>query len=291
MLHLIHNPVAGRGRVREASAVVAAALRERGIEHRIWTTERRGHAAAIAASLPGDATLVAIGGDGTVHEVAGACIGTERTLGVVPTGTGDDFAHALGIGRHAMDEAIAVLTVAHTRTVDTAVCNGEPFVNAAGVGFDAEVGARVAGAPARWNGMAAYLWAVGVSLRDLTYRSVRVVADGEVAYEGASLLVSCQNGPRTGGSFRFAPEARLDDGLLNLVIGGRVGRIGVLDLLPRVVMGRHQGHAKVTSLRARRIGMRWQQPRHWHTEGELHAPETLFEIEVRPASLRVLAPA
>lgn len=290
MLHLIHNPVAGRGRARSAASAVAAALAGRGVPARVWTTEHPGHATAIAESLPGDATAVAVGGDGTVHEVARACIGTRRTLGVVPTGSGDDFAHALGIGRQRLHEATTVLAQGRVRVVDTGVCNGEPFVNAVGVGFDAEVGRRVAQAPVALGGLTAYLWAVGVSLRHLARTTVRVSVDGVLVHEGASLLASCQNGPRTGGSFRFAPSASLDDGLLDVLIAGSVGRAGAVALLPRVLVGRHLGHPRITHLRAREVEMHWQAPRGWHAEGEVFAPSCRFRVGVRPGSLRVLAP-
>lgn len=290
MLHLIHNPVAGRGRAGNAATAVAAALAGRGVDARVWTTGRPGHATEIAAALPGDATVVAVGGDGTVHEVAKACIGNGRTLGVVPTGSGDDFAHALGIGRTHLHEATSVLADGHLRTVDTGLCNGEPFVNVLGVGFDAEVGARVAHAPRPLVGLPAYLWAVATCLRDLAHTSVRVEADGTVVHEGPCLLVSCQNGPRTGGSFRFAPQALLDDGRLDVLIAGRIGRLGAVGLLPRVMAGRHLGHPQVRHLRASRVTMSWAAPRGWHAEGEVYPACGTFHLVIRPASLRVIAP-
>ena len=290
MLHLIHNPVAGRGRARYAARAVRDALAARGVESRVWTTERRGHGTELTRALPADATVVAIGGDGTVHEVAKGCLGSERVLGVVPVGSGDDFGHALGLRRGAIESAVEVLAAGRVRTVDSGVCNGEPFVNAIGVGFDAEVGRRVVEAPRPLAGVTAYLWAVGVCLRDLHLVAVRVVADGAVVHDGPCLLASCQNGPRTGGSFRFAPAARIDDGALELLIAGHVGRLGAVGLLPRVMVGRHLGHPEVRHVRVRRVTMDWAAPQPWHTEGEAFEPGSRFEIEVRPGSLRVLAP-
>jgi YegS/Rv2252/BmrU family lipid kinase len=290
MLHLVHNPVAGRGRARDAARAVRDALEARGIDSRIWTTEHRGHATELALSLPDDATVVAIGGDGTVHEVAKACIGNGRLLGVVPTGSGDDFAHALGLPRGRIEPAVEVLAGGRVRTVDTGICNAEPFVNAVGVGFDAEVGHRVAEAPRPLSGLGAYLWSVAVCLRDLCPVRVRIESDGRLVYEGPSLLASCMNGPRAGGSFRFAPKARLDDGRLDVLIGGSIGRLGTVGLLPRVMLARHLSHPHVRHLQAQRVVMRWEAPRAWHTEGETFAPHDRFEIDLRPASLRVLAP-
>lgn len=290
MLHLIHNPVAGRGRSRDAARAVRDRLAARGVDSRIWTTERRGHATELTRALPTDATAVAIGGDGTVHEVAKGCLGSRRVLGVVPVGSGDDFGHALGLARGAIEPAVKVLAAGRVRTIDSGVCNGEPFVNAVGVGFDAEVGRRVAEAPRPLGGLAAYLWSVAVCLRDLHLVSVRVEADGAIVHDGPCLLASCQNGPRTGGSFRFAPDARIDDGVMELLIAGRLGRLGAVGLLPRVMVGRHLGHPEVRHVRAERVTMQWHVPQPWHSEGEAFAPASRFEIDIRPGSLRVLAP-
>lgn len=290
MLHLIHNPVAGRGRGRDAARTASRILGDASIEHRIWTTERPRHATEIAASLPGDATVVAIGGDGTVHEVAAACVATDRTLGVIPHGSGDDFAHAIGLPRARIEPAVEALIRGRTSCVDTAVCNGETFVNAVGTGFDAEVGARVHDAPTPLTGIGAYLWSVFVTLRELRLPDVRVEADGAPVYAGPSLLVSVQNGPRTGGSFRFAPDARNDDGCLDLLVAGRLSRLGTLGILPRVLLGRHLGHPEVRLVRATTIRIDWSEPRAWHAEGEVRGPDRVLDIAVRPRSLRVIAP-
>lgn len=290
MLHLIHNPVAGRGRGRDAARRASELLREANVEHRVWTTERPGHARTIATSLPPDATVVAIGGDGTVHELLPACVGTRRTLGIVPRGSGDDFAHALGLPRNRIEPAVAALIAGRTRLVDSGVCNDEPFLNAVGTGLDAEVGARVVDAPAPLSGLGAYLWSVAVTLSGMRLGRIRVELDGRVAFEGRSLLTSVQNGPRTGGSFRFAPAARIDDGRFAVVVAGDLTRLGTLGLLPRVMVGRHLGHPKVHLFDAQRVRIDWDQPRVWHAEGEIQVSTRTLEITVRPASVRVLAP-
>ncbi len=290
MLHLIHNPAAGRGRGRSTAERVRAALEAHGRCARVWTTEHPGHATALTRTLPDDATVVAIGGDGTVHEVAAACVGTARTVGIVPTGSGDDFAHALGLPRRGIAAAVSALLEGRVRTVDTGVCNGVPFVNAVGVGFDAEVGRRVVEAPRPLAGLGAYLWSVAVSLRDLRLAEVRLEVDGALRYEGPSLLVSTQNGPRTGGSFRFAPAARIDDGRFEIVLAKRVCRRDVPILLPKLMAGRHVGDRRVATYSGGTVTMRWSEPRTWHTEGEIQAPCARFELAVRPGTLRVLAP-
>lgn len=290
MLHLIHNPVAGRGRGRDAARRASALLNDAGVDHRIWTTEQPGHGTEIASALPEDATVVALGGDGTVHELLPACVGTNRTLGIVPLGSGDDFAHALGLPRTRIEPAIAALVTGRTRVVDAGRCNDELFLNAVGTGFDAEVGARVTDAPRPLSGMGAYLWSVFVTLREFSLARLRVEVDRQVVFHDRSLLVSVQNGPRTGGSFHFAPAAKVDDGIFEVIIAGDLTRAGTMGLLPRVMVGRHLGHPKVTWVRGSSIRLTWDRARVWHAEGEIHAPAGELRVECLPRSLRVIAP-
>lgn len=285
------NPTAGRGRGRRVLGRVRAWLEQHPLPHRILVTERPGHARAWVASLPQDAVVIAVGGDGTVHEVTACCLGTNRTLGVVPAGSGDDFAHALGLPPGRPEATLARLAAGTVRLVDTGLANGTPFVNAVGSGFDAEVGALVRRAPWPLAGAGAYLWAVAAGLRQLRPVGVRVEVDGREVHAGQALLAACLNGPRAGGSFRFAPGADPADGVLEVVLAGAIGRAGTVRLVPRLMAGRHLDDPRVRLFRGRRIALVWQAPRAWHTDGEVAAPTARLDVEVRPGSLRVLAPA
>jgi YegS/Rv2252/BmrU family lipid kinase len=289
VLHLIYNPVAGRGRAAAALVQTRAFLDARSVPHRVLTTEAPGHASQLALATPEDATVVAVGGDGTAHEVAKGCIGGGRTLGVLPVGSGDDFAFALGMRRGDLAGALERLVAGEARFVDTGRVNGEPFVNAAGVGFDADVATRVAAAPRRLRGLATYLWAVMTALGALDAAPVEVRVDGIRVYAGRSLLVSTQLGPRTGGSFLFAPDASLSDGLFEVVVAGGLGRVGTLRLLPRVMRGAHLGHPAVHLFRGRSVELRWERAQPGHVEGEPLAAGRTFRLDLVPASLRVLA--
>ena len=289
MLHLIFNPIAGRGRAARSLTQVTGLLDDAGCDHRVLTTEAPGHATELVQALPDDAQVVAVGGDGTVHEVALPCIGSARTLGVIPVGSGDDFAFALGLDRMRVDLSVATLLSGEVRLVDSGLVNGVPFVNAVGSGFDAEVAAAVRTAPKLFRGMSAYLYAVVVALGRLSLSPVEVEVDGERVFEGLSLLVSVQNGPRNGGSFLFAPDAALDDGRFEVLVAGAVGRLGTLGLVPQVIRGRHLGHPKVWLFRGERVQIRWQRPKPAHLEGELMEPSNSYDIELRSTSLRVFA--
>ncbi len=289
MLHLVYNPVAGRGRAPGALARARASLDARGVDYRVLTTRAPRHATELTAALPPEATVVAVGGDGTAHEVAKACVGSSRTLGLLPVGSGDDFAFALGLHRSDLDGAVERLAAGRVRLVDSGVVNGEPFINAAGVGFDADVARRVARAPAALKGSGAYLWGVFDALRALRAVGVELEVDGELVYRGRSLLVSTQLGPRTGGSFLFAPAATIGSGAFHVVVAGDLGRAGTLNLLPRVMRGAHLGHPKVQLFRGERLRLRWQRPQPCHVEGETLAETTDYDMRLVPRSLRVVA--
>ena len=289
MYHLVVNPTAGRGRARRRLPQVEAAFRERGLPLTVHTTRAPGHAARIAAGLPEDALVLSLGGDGTLHEVASACVHSRRTVGILPAGSGDDFAFALSLGRRTLDEALAVVFAGHVERVDTGAVNGRPFVNTLGVGFDAEVAHTVRAAPPFLRERAAYLWAISKTLPKLETPLLHAEVDGRTFYRGPALLASVQNGPRTGGSFLFAPLARPDDGLLELVVAGEVGRRAVPGLLGRVMRGRHTNHPEVHLTTGRHIVLMWEKPRVGHMEGELLEAETCFDVRVCPASLKVFA--
>jgi diacylglycerol kinase (ATP) len=294
VLHLIVNPTAGGGRALARLDGIVAALEAGGAGVVVHTTTGASAARALVATLPEHATAVAVGGDGTVHAVMRACLEHDRRLGVLPFGSGDDFAHALGIGRTHLDGAVRALLDGFERRVDVGTVNGEPFVNAFGTGFDADVARRILAAPPALGGLARYLYGVMSALRD--FRLADVVLDmttpdgGSARFAGPALLVAVQNGPRTGGSFRFAPGARLDDGVLDVVVAGDFGRLGTLAILPRVMRGRHLDHPRVHRFAATSVDVCWSTPVAGHAEGEAVPAARDFRVRLLPAALRVVAP-
>lgn len=319
-MHLVVNPSAGRGRGLAHLDEVVRALEGAGNPGvRLLRSERPGHARELVAEVPDGGTVVAMGGDGTVHELLPACLARGLTLGIVPCGSGDDFAFALGIPRDDPQAAVAVVRAGHVRTIDAGLVNGEPFVNGFGSGFDADVARRVIGAPARYKGLGRYLYGILSAMRDFRLATVRVEiepagsdATGSapmagaagagataaaapsarvVAYEGPSLLVAAQNGPRAGGSFLFAPDARLDDGAFDVLIAGAFGRLGTLGILPKLMRGAHLGHPKVHAVAARALSVTWSTTMTAQAEGEMLPRADCFEVRLLPRALRVLAPA
>ncbi len=252
-------------------------------------TEEPGHAREIVEGLPDGALAVAVGGDGTVHEVGAACAGTGRVMGILPVGSGNDYVKALGIGTR-LGRALEVVAGGTVRTVDAGEIGAIRFVNGLGIGFDAEVAAGVAKAPRVLGGFGGYLWSVGRLLWGFECREARIRLGGGEEIEAETILVAVALGTTYGARFRLAPASRLDDGLFDVIWSEKVGRAEVLRLIPDVLRGTHLAHPKIRFARAREIEVSLAKPAPAHVDGEMLPPTEKFRARVLPKALRVLAP-
>ena len=286
--HLILNPSAGRGRAGRLRVSVSRFLEERGLRPVWHVTQGPGHAGSIVRRLPEEVSVVAVGGDGTVHDVAAACAGTGRTMGVLPAGSGNDYVKALGVGT-GLRGALEVLVGGKVRVVDTAEVGGVAFNNGLGIGFDAEVAAGVTLAPAYLGGTGRYLWSVGRLLKDFRCHEARLVIDGEVV-EAKTLLVAVALGTTYGSMFRLAPGAVLDDGLFDVIWSEEVNRAEVLRLIPAALRGTLSTRRKVHTARAREEEIELFEEVPAHVDGEMLARTRYFGARVLPGTLRILTP-
>ncbi|MER3425978.1 MAG: diacylglycerol kinase [Thermus sp.] len=283
---VIVNPAAGRGWVGRLSGAILKAARERGA--RAFLTEGPGHAADLARQAPGGSRVVAVGGDGTVHEVLAGVAGTDKVLGVVPIGSGNDFARMLRLKKRPWPKALEHALFAPSRAVDLGYVNGKPFGAFLGLGFDAMVARKAFSAPPLLRGMPRYLYALALVLKDLTLPLARVEVDGKGVYEGPILLLSLMNAPTYGGGIPIAPMADPADGVLHGILAGRFSRLGVLGILPRLLLGRHLGHKEVRVYAGRRFAVRFDRAVEAHADGELLPPAASFQVELRPLGLLVV---
>ncbi len=290
MYYLVFNPNAGRGRSQALLGQAKAFFDTQQLPFTVLTTTHPKHAIELVCQLPLNAAVLSLGGDGTLHEIVTACVNTPRTVGLLPAGSGDDFAFALGLERNNIQQALEVIKRGKIKTVDTATVNGEPFINAFGVGFDADVAYGIYTAPKFLKERNAYFYSIFATLGRLENIPVKVTLDDKQVFNGPSLLVSIQNGPRTGGSFLFSPNAKVDDSLLDVVIAGKFGRLETLNILPKVLKGTHVNHPNIKILQGKTVRLEWARPRPGHMEGELLQPATTFDIHVQAASLEVFVP-
>ncbi|HEX9502494.1 MAG TPA: YegS/Rv2252/BmrU family lipid kinase [Thermoanaerobaculia bacterium] len=224
--------------------------------------------------------VFAVGGDGTVHEVAKRLIGTSLPLGIVPTGSGNGLARHLGFSMNARD---VLRTYQRVTTIDTATVNGIPFIGTMGVGFDAWVADAFASAGVR--GMATYV-RVGVGgFFKYTRQMYQIEVDGE-RIERKALLIAVANASQYGNNARIAPVASLQDGLLDLVIVERAS----LFAIPRLFTGTLHRAAGITMRRGSHIEIRRPAPGPAHLDGEPVTLPEVLTIRIVPKSLRVLLP-
>jgi YegS/Rv2252/BmrU family lipid kinase len=287
----ILNPCSGHNRRRTwLPAAIRDFIAAHGLTADLVATEAPGHATELAAAAvrEGCGQVVAIGGDGTMNEVAQALRHTPVALAVVPCGSGNGLALHLGLPL-SLPGALGLLTASSSRiaAIDTGEVNGRPFFNAMGLGFDAEVSHRFNGLTRR--GLPAYArMACGV-IRDLAPERVGVSTAGR-REEFECLLVAVANSDQYGNNARIAPGARVDDGALDLVAVAPVGLAGALGLAARLFTGNFDRSPHVRRWQGGRFVIDRLRPGLIHTDGETHAAAARLEVVVRPRSLRVLVP-
>jgi YegS/Rv2252/BmrU family lipid kinase len=252
-------------------------------------TEAPCHATELtrAALAEGCTAVVAVGGDGTVNEVAQALVGTPASLGLVPLGSGNGLARDLGVPLRTA-AALEVLLHGRPRMIDVGYANDRPFFCAMGTGFDADLVQRFNQCTRR--GLATYL-RLG-ALQWWRQRPERfTVRAGDTRLELTALLVAVANAAQFGNNARIAPGARVDDGLLDLVVVPPATLGNALPLAWRLFAGTLDRHPQVRRLCASSFTIERARPGLFHTDGELGPPVARIEVAVRPSALRVLVPA
>lgn len=270
---------------------MARALHGAGLAFDIVETRAPGEAVGLAERAAREyAAIVAAGGDGTVHEVANGLMraGTRAALGVLPLGSGDDFAKMLAPG-----DAVERLARRSVRALDVGrMCSDGVtrwFANGMDIGFGAHAARNVQRVPGLFTGLGAYLGALVLTLLDFPRLQVRLQLDDEPASTQSTTMTAVMNGRCFGGSFQVCPEARADDGLLDLLIAQGVGRLEILSLVPRIMRGTHAGDPRLRLTRARRVLVESDGPLLVEADGEIVFEDARrLEIEVLPGALGVL---
>ncbi len=286
----IFNPHSGHNR-RDPSllARTRAFIAEHQLPAEVRLTERPRHATELAqaAIAEGCRLVVAIGGDGTLNEVATALVDSPATLGLIPCGSGNGLGRHLGIpdpGRGAFRN----LLDGRIRTIDTGVANGHPFFNAMGIGFDAEISSRFNLLTRR--GLAAYVrtgLSAWIGYRPQTY----TIENGTARLETPAFIVAVANSDQYGNDCFIAPGARVDDGQLNLTVLKRVSTLTALPLAWRLFRGKLDGSPHAARLAGAHFTIIRPGPGPIHTDGEVHLTDAVVDVAVRPASLHVLVPS
>ncbi len=295
---LILNPRSGSGKNEKLIPLIRDHFRVNNIRFDLHVTTFPDDARRVAAEVMKNYPIVvAGGGDGTVNEVVNGIAGSDCTLGILPLGSGNDFANVLAYPKQ-FRKYLQVLTRQQIRSIDLGSIKAidsrskqksKYFINAVGIGLDAEV-ANEAGKIHRVRGLAKYaIAAMKVLFR---YKAeFSMVVGSEFESEGKHLLISVGNGKSSGGGFYLTPQALLDDGLLDVCMAKDLSTPEILKIFPFVLIGKHANFQKIDIKRTRKLVVKSQANLPVHVDGEVIGLDIReITVEIMPLGIKIIRP-
>jgi YegS/Rv2252/BmrU family lipid kinase len=284
---LLVNPSAGGGRTADLVPHLETALRARGIEHRVVLTEDLEHGSRVARAAAGAGEIpVVISGDGLIGQVGGVLAGSGATMGMIPAGRGNDLARVLGIPLD-LEGAIDVLAAGAIREIDVGEVNGRRFLGIASCGFDSDAN-RIANDAKWFRGNLVYAYAALRALAAWKPARFTLTIDGD-RRQVRGYSVAAANSQAYGGGMFIAPDARLDDGLLDVVTTGEVGKLRFLAHLPQVFKGTHIANPEVAVHRGAEVRIEADRQFAVYADGD-HLTDLPATVRILPRALRMIAP-
>lgn len=291
-LRVILNPTSGRGQ---------GARLKKGLEDRlsellgsktfeIVETIEPGHAERLAQQAAENRVpVVAVaGGDGTLHEALNGIIATDTTLAILPVGTGNDFARTIGIGTD-LNLALSTLASGVATAVDVGSYQGRAFLNVAGAGYDAVVAERINQGYKRLRGKTAYMTAAITTLFRYKPSLIQLTVDGKLVREGKAFLCAVCNARSYGAGLQIAPDAKIDDGVFDVVFIDEMNKFVALSLLAKVGKGGHIRSPRVHVFRGSDVKIEADPALPVLVDGELVDP-TPAEFKILPGAVQFLVP-
>ncbi len=263
-------------------------MRANGLEHRLVRTTSLQHGVEAAETAAGAGEIpIVMSGDGLIGAVGGALAGGDVPMAVMPGGRGNDFARVVGIPTEP-EEAAKLIASGNVRSIDVGEANGKRFLCIASVGFDSDAN-RIANETKIVRGNLVYLYAALRALAAWKPARFTLTLDGEErAVTG--YMVAVANSKAYGGGMFVAPEAELDDGMLDVVWTAQVGKFRFLSQLPKVFKGAHTDNPEVGTARAAEVHIEADRPFAVYADGD-HLTDLPATIRLLPGALRLIAPA
>ncbi len=301
-LVFVANPFSGTRKKNNLSEVI-----EKFLDHTIYTyevkfTQAPGHATLLASEAANHAAfaVIAVGGDGTINEVAGGLLGTETALGLLPYGSGNGFAYHLGI-RRSIQKAFEVINRGHSQWIDTATANGKLFLNVAGLGLDATVAYKTKFKSRR--GFLPYFLqtireSIGFKYMDLRIECPQGFTQGTTSetsdvlcknWHGSYAMAVIANGSVYGYGFYIAPAAKLSDGLFDVLLVKKVPVFRYVLLATRMLNRSFHQSPIVEYFRTPEIRIEIVHPEYAHLDGEGYPAESSTDYKISKASMRILS--
>jgi diacylglycerol kinase (ATP) len=293
---VVINPIAGPGRSRTldaCSALARESLERVGFDVTVRVTAAPDDAQRFGEIAVNDGhTLVAAwGGDGTVNGVGAALAGSQVAMAVIPGGSGNGLARDLGVPLDAA-AAFELAAFGATRTIDAGVLNGSLFFNVAGIGLDAVIARRLAQPGAR-RGLLGYVLATLRELPTYTARdyTITIAESGAPPITTAALIIALANSREYGNGAQIAPDARLDDGKLDVVVVRPQSLLRIASRMPAFFNGSLRADATLLMKTAATVDISSDVAIPFHVDGEPRNGSTTVELRTRPQILRVFAKA
>jgi diacylglycerol kinase (ATP) len=293
MKHLfIVNPIAGKGKALKLIPQIRDIFAGRQDEYLIEVTKKPGHATEIVREYVknGKYRIYSVGGDGTLNEVLNGIVNSESSLAIIPYGSGNDFIKSIA-NSFDRDTILEKTVEGHEETVDLVRVNDRYFINIASVGFDAEVAAaaeRFKKIP-YFTGSLAYVASIISTVFRYKNHRLMVTID-EKQFHDRMLLTAIANGRFYGGGMIPAPQARIDDGELDICLIDALGKAKILALFPQFMKGRHGKFREVHFYKGKTIKIKSENEIALNFDGEVQkVKEAVFEII--PNGIKIVIPA
>ena len=286
-IKLIINPAAGRGKASKLSKRVISEFEKRGIDFDYEYSAKPRHAVEISRKASTEfQKVIAVGGDGTVNEVGEGLVGSDAIFGVIPLGSGNDFAKENGIPSKISD-AVGVILSDNFHLIDVIKVNDRVSLNTAGVGFNGIV-SEVAKSVKYLKGMSVYIWSVVKTA--IRYKSIplKISINGRLI-EDNIFMVSICNSKSEGGGFIMAPDAKNDDGLFDVTIIRHTGYTKLLLNLNKALTGNLNKLKEVETIKGNSILIESESPMPVHVDGEVISLDAhKVEASILKSSLKVI---
>ena len=284
---LIVNPSAGGGRAAKLLPEIESALTASDIRHETVMTTSVGHGiTAVAEAIAERLQPIVVSGDGLIGQVGGALAGGDIPLAVIPGGRGNDFARIAGIPTE-VDAAVAAIVAGKTRRIDVGVVNGARFLCIASCGFDSDAN-RIANEARLVKGGLVYAYAALRALAAWKPATFTLTLDG-ARHQVRGYSVVAANSRAYGGGMMIAPDAELDDGMIDVVTTAEVGKLRFLRGLPKVFDGTHVENPEVEVSRAREVRIEADRPFAVYADGD-HLADLPATVTTLPGALEVVIP-
>ena len=286
--YIIINPVSGTSSKKYIPNWINAVFNDSKINTTIFTTEYAGHGAEIAkeAVTKNIDYVVAVGGDGTVNEVARSLIGSQTALGIVPLGSGNGLARDLEISTN-IEKALRIIAEENVIHIDYGIANGHVFFCTCGVGFDAEVAARSAGNKKR--GTLMYVKNMLESYFKQIPQTYEITCP-EGTIKDKAFVVTCANASQYGYEAHIAPHADIKDGKMNVIILKPLSIIDVPQTSIRLFTSKLGDNKNMIELVTNKVSIKRERPGYMHIDGDPIPMGTEIDVEMVPSGLKVLVP-